>query len=297
MIPSYVHGASATPLKYQTIGSAFDDAAQRFPQRDALIVSHQGVRWTYAELAMRVARLAAGMVALGLEPGDRVGIWAPNCSEWMLTQWAAAKAGLILVNINPAYRLAELEFCLKQVGCRALVTADRVKHSDYLGMLLDEHGRHAVERRAELELPDFASYDLSSLRTGIMAGSPCPEAVMRRVMREMHLPDITICYGMTETSPVSFQSAIDDALERRVSTVGRIHPHMQAKVVDRDGCCVPRGVQGELHTRGYSVMKGYWSEPDKTREVLDDSGWMHTGDLGVIDARANAKRAGAPGSE
>jgi fatty-acyl-CoA synthase len=145
---------------------------------------------------------------------------------------------------------------------------------------------------AELELPDFASYDLSSLRTGIMAGSPCPEAVMRRVMREMHLPDITICYGMTETSPVSFQSAIDDALERRVSTVGRIHPHMQAKVVDRDGCCIPRGIQGELHTRGYSVMKGYWNEPDKTREVLDDSGWMHTGDLGVIDAEGYCRITG-----
>jgi fatty-acyl-CoA synthase len=435
---SYVHGASAVPLKYQTIGSAFDEIVRRFAAREALIVTHQQVRWTYAELSVRVVRLAAGMLALGLQPGDRIGIWAPNCSEWTLTQLASAKAGLILVNINPAYRLSELEYCLKKVGCRALVTADRLKNSDYLGMLrtlipeldtcppgvlknerlpdlrwiirlgselthgclnfeellqrgeeshhrrlatlgvdiqpdddaniqftsgttgqpkgatlshnnilnngyfvgramhLTEHDRvcipvplyhcfgmvmgnlatithgaamiypaesfdarhtlDAVARErasalygvptmfiAELETPDFRSYDLSSLRTGIMAGSPCPVEVMKRVIHEMHMKEVTICYGMTETSPVSFQSATDDPVERRVSTVGRVHPHVQAKVVDADGRCVPRGVQGELHTRGYSVMRGYWGEPEKTREVLDDAGWMHTGDLGVID--------------
>jgi fatty-acyl-CoA synthase len=437
---SFVEGAGDVPLKYETIGRAFDETAQRFARRDALIVPQQQVRWSYAELQNRVELLAAGLLSLGLNPGDRIGIWAPNCAEWAVTQFASAKAGLILVNINPAYRLSELEFCLRKVGCRALVTAERLKHSDYLAMLRDlapeldrcaanelrsaklpelkliirlgrartpgclnfdevmqlgtaadrlrleqigmdvqpddainiqftsgttglqkgatlshynilnngyfvgerirlterdricipvplyhcfgmvmgnlaaiAHGAAMIypaesfdpaktletvdsERAtalygvptmfiAELETPDFNRHDLSSLRTGIMAGSPCPVEVMKRVISQMNLTEITICYGMTETSPVSFQSSTDDSFERRVSTVGRVHPHVQVKIVDAQGRCVPRGVQGELHTRGYCVMKGYWQDPEKTREVLDEAGWMHTGDLGVIDAQ------------
>jgi fatty-acyl-CoA synthase len=437
---SFVEGTSDVPLKHETIGSAFDETAQRFARCEALIVPAQQVRWSYAELRQRVDALAAGLLSLGLSPGDRIGIWAPNCAEWTVTQFASAKAGLILVNINPAYRLSELEFCLKKVGCRALITAERLKSSDYLAMLhvlapeldscapnglvsarlpqlkliirlghvhtagclnFDEVLRHgtdsdrtrldrigsdlqpdeainiqftsgttglpkgatlshynilnngyfvgrglglterdricipvplyhcfgmvlgnlaavthgaamiypaesfdpaktleAVDREratalygvptmfvAELETPEFARYDLSSLRTGIMAGSPCPVEVMKRVISKMNLAEITNCYGMTETSPVSFQTALDDSFERRVSTVGRVHPHVQVKVVDSQGRCVPRGVQGEIHTRGYSVMKGYWEDAEKTRDVLDDAGWMHTGDLGVIDAQ------------
>ncbi len=435
---SCVEGTCTVPLRYETIGSAFDQTAHRFAQRDALIVPGQQVRWSYAQLKHRVDLLAAGLLSLGLNPGDRIGIWAPNRAEWTVAQFATAKAGLILVNINPAYRLSELEFCLKKVGCRALITAERLKNSDYLEMLrvlapeldscapnelvsarlpqlelvirlgsastagclnFDEvlqlgmnsdlarldrigldlqpddainiqftsgttglpkgatlshynvlnngyfvgrglglterdricipvplyhcfgmvlgnlaaisHGAamiypaesfdpaktlEAVDREratalygvptmfiAELETPEFSRYDLSSLRTGIMAGSPCPVEVMKRVIGNMHLTQITNCYGMTETSPVSFQTAMDDSFERRVSTVGRVHPHVQVKVVDSQGRCVPRGVQGEIHTRGYSVMKGYWADPEKTREVLDDAGWLHTGDLGVID--------------
>ena len=435
---SFVQGSGADPLKYETIGKAFDETAQRFASRDALIVPLQQVRWSYADLKHRVDSMAAGLLSLGLSSGDRLGIWAPNCAEWAVTQFACAKIGLILVNINPAYRLSELEFCLKKVGCRALVTAERLKNSDYLAMLrtlapeldrnadqlnsarlphlktvirlgrtrtagflnfediqqrgspsdrarVDEialhlqpddainiqftsgttglpkgatlshynilnngyfvgrgiglterdricipvplyhcfgmvmgnlaaiaHGAAMIypaesfdaaktletvdqERAtaiygvptmfiAELETPDFGRYDLSSLRTGIMAGSPCPVEVMKRVIGQMNLTEITNCYGMTETSPVSFQTATNDPFDRRVSTVGRVHPHVQVKIVDAEGRCVPRGVQGEIHTRGYSVMKGYWEDPDRTREVLDEAGWMHTGDLGVIDA-------------
>jgi fatty-acyl-CoA synthase len=435
---SFVEGAGDVPLKYETVGRAFDETAQRFALRDALIVPAQQVRWSYADLKHRVESFAAGLLSLNLNPGDRVGIWAPNCAEWTVAQFACAKAGLILVNINPAYRLSELEFCLNKVGCRALICAERLKNSDYLAMLrslapeldgcspngltssrlpqlrliirlgraqtagclnFDEvmhlangserarleqialdlqpddainiqftsgttglpkgatlshynilnngyfvgrgiglterdricipvplyhcfgmvmgnlaaiaHGAamiypaesfdpvktlEAIDREratalygvptmfiAEMETPGFASYDLSSLRTGIMAGSPCPVEVMKRAIGKMNLTEITICYGMTETSPVSFQSATNDSFERRVSTVGRVHPHIQVKVVDSHGRCVPRGVQGEIHTRGYSVMKGYWQDMEKTREVLDDAGWMHTGDLGVID--------------
>jgi fatty-acyl-CoA synthase len=435
---SFVQGAGDVPLKYETIGRAFDETAQRFARRDALIVPGQQVRWSYAELKHRVDLLAAGLLSLDLNPGDRIGIWAPNCAEWAVAQFASAKAGLILVNINPAYRLSELEFCLKKVGCRALITAERLKNSDYLEMLrslapeldvcapnklvsarlpqleliirlgrtptagclnfddvlqlggesdrarLDQigvklqpddainiqftsgttglpkgatlshynilnngyfvgrgiglterdricipvplyhcfgmvmgnlaaiaHGAamiypaesfdpaktlESVDREratalygvptmfiAEMETHEFERYDLSSLRTGIMAGSPCPVEIMKRVIGKMNLTEITNCYGMTETSPVSFQSAIDDSFERRVSTVGRVHPHVQVKVVDSQGRCVPRGVQGEIHTRGYSVMKGYWGDAEKTSEILDDAGWMHTGDLGVID--------------
>ena len=444
---SFVAGSGGVPLKYETIGRAFDDTAQRFSLRDALIVPLQQVRWSYAELKHRVDLLAAGLLSLGLKPGDRIGIWAPNCAEWAVTQFASAKAGLILVNINPAYRLSELEFCLKKVGCRALIAAERLKNSDYLSMLralapeLDScavnnltsarlpqlkvvirlgrtrtagclnfedvmqrgtasdrerlaqiavelqpddainiqftsgttgspkgatlshynilnngyfvgrgielterdricipvplyhcfgmvmgnlaaiaHGAamiypaesfdpartlEAVDREratalfgvptmfiAELETPEFARYDLSSLRTGIMAGSPCPVEVMKRVISQMNLTEITNCYGMTETSPVSFQTHTHDSFERRVSTVGRVHPHVQVKIVDVHGRCVPRGVQGELHTRGYSVMKGYWEDPEKTGEVLDAAGWMHTGDLGVIDDEGYANITG-----
>jgi fatty-acyl-CoA synthase len=444
---SFVAGSGTVPLKYETIGRAFDVTARQFARRDALIVPAQQVRWSYAELKQRVDAFASGLLSLGLSPGERVGIWAPNCAEWTVTQFACAKIGLVLVNINPAYRLSELEFCLKKVGCRALVTAERLKSSDYIAMLrklapeLDRcagHGLNSarlphlkvvirlgrthtpgclnfedvmqratpsenaradqiagelqpddpiniqftsgttglpkgatlshynilnngyfvgrgiglterdricipvplyhcfgmvmgnlaaiahgaamiypaesfdakltlecVDREratalygvptmfiAELETPDFARYDLTSLRTGIMAGSPCPVEVMKRVVSQMNLTEITNCYGMTETSPVSFQTAIDDSFERRVSTVGRVHPHVQVKIVDVEGRCVPRGVQGEIHTRGYSVMKGYWDDLDRTREVLDEAGWMHTGDLGVIDAEGYANVTG-----
>ncbi|MDE0153995.1 MAG: AMP-binding protein [Gammaproteobacteria bacterium] len=436
---SFVSGAGEKPLIYQTIGNALVEAAQRFPQREALVVRHQEIRWTYAELLQRADDLASGLIALGFQPGDRVGIWAPNCAEWVLTQFATARAGLILVNINPAYRTHELEYALNKVACKGLVTASRFKSSDYLAMLaqlapelntagpgllssgrlphlrtvirlgdedtsgcynfgavstmggtaerqrLDElstllqpddainiqftsgttgspkgatlthfnilnngyfvgqamkfteadrlcipvpfyhcfgmvmgnlncaiHGAAMVipndgfdpaltlaavsEEKctalygvptmfiAELDLPDFREYDLSSLRTGIMAGSSCPIEVMKRVVAEMNMSEITIAYGMTETSPVSFQSSTDDPLERRVSTVGRIHPHVQVKIIDPEGRTVSVGETGELCTRGYNVMSGYWDDPDRTREAIDAAGWMHTGDLATIDA-------------
>ncbi|MGD9507534.1 MAG: AMP-binding protein [Geminicoccaceae bacterium] len=426
---SYVHGASDVPLLGETVGAHFARSAARWPDRPALIVREQNVRWSYAELDARVDEFAAGLLALGLEPGDRVGIWSPNNAEWVVTQFATAKAGLILVNINPAYRTHELDFALNKVGCRALVTATSFKTSDYLAMLrelgwgagtrlpllehviqiggsspgtipfpeiaalatgaqrarlaglagtlqFDEpiniqftsgttgapkgatlthhnilnngyfigeaqklgpddkvcipvplyhcfgmvlgnlacitHGSAMVypgggfdplavlqtvhEERctalygvptmfiAELGHAEFKSFDLGSLRTGIMAGSPCPIEVMRRVVAEMHMSEVTICYGMTETSPVSFQSSTDEPLERRVSTVGRIHPHVEVKIVDADGRIVPRGTAGELCTRGYPVMRGYWDDPARTAEVIDPARWMHTGDLAVIDA-------------
>jgi fatty-acyl-CoA synthase len=438
MTRSFVQGLDSLPLRYETLGQALETAAQVWGPCSALIVRHQNIRWTYAELNGRVDRLAAGLIALGLAPGDRIGIWAPNCAEWTLTQFASAKAGLILVNINPAYRTSELEFALNKVQCKALVLVDRFKTSEFLavlrglapelercapGALLSErlphlqwiirlgearsdgclnfdtvmqsgrtedyerlarlagelqpdqavniqftsgttglpkgatlshfnllnnglfvgralklgsgdrmcipvplyhcfgmvmgnlacvtHGAAMVypaewfdpertldaiqEERctvlygvptmfiAELEHPQFGRFDLSSLRTGIMAGAPCPIEVMKRVVGRMHMSQVTIAYGMTETSPVSFQSATDDPLERRVCTVGRIHPHLMVKIVDAEGRVVPRGVQGELLTRGYSVMKGYWDDPERTREVIDESGWMHTGDLATLD--------------
>jgi fatty-acyl-CoA synthase len=444
---SYVHGASHVPLFGATIGEAFDDTVRRWPDRDALIIRHQAIRWTWAAFRERVDALAAGLIGLGLAHGDRVGIWSPNCAEWVLAQFATAKAGLVLVNINPSYRVVELKHALVKSGCRALITAVRFKTSDYLGMLLhlaptleqsapgdlhswalpdlrlvitigrdrlpgtlafdevldtgrgtdpallagrqaslqfDEainiqftsgttgapkgatlthhnilnngyfigeamrlteadrmcipvplyhcfgmvlsvlacvtHGSTMVfpgdafdplavmqavhdERCtalngvptmfiAELQHPKFASFDFSSLRTGIMAGSPCPIEIMKRVVAEMHMHQVTICYGMTETSPVSFQSDCEDPLERRVSTVGRIHPHVEVKIVDDRGRIVPRGVTGELCTRGYSVMLGYWGEPEKTAEVVDDAGWMHTGDLATIDEEGYCKVVG-----
>jgi fatty-acyl-CoA synthase len=425
---SYVHGASSQPLIGKTIGGLFDETCAAHPDRLALIVRHQGVRWTYAELKVRVDAFAAGLLALGLNPGDRIGVWAPNCAEWTITQFATAKAGLILVNINPAYRLSEAEYALNKVGCRALVTAVRHKTSEYLAMVRElrdagrlplletvitigddphrgclsfPHVSHTADRadRARLDEigptlqfddpiniqftsgttgfpkgatlshhnilnngffvaeairlkagdklcipvplyhcfgmvmgnlgcvthaaamvypaeafdplavletvaaeqcqalygvptmfiamlghPDFAAFDLSSLRTGIMAGSPCPIEVMRQVIDRMHMPEVTIAYGMTETSPVSFQSGCDDSLEVRVSTVGRVQPHLEVKIVDEAGRIVPRGQPGELCTRGYSVMLGYWDDPERTAEALDAAGWMHTGDLATLDA-------------
>jgi fatty-acyl-CoA synthase len=435
---SYVCGVSDAPLLGETIGQSLDKAVRRWGDREALVSPSHGVRWTWKEFADRVEALAAGFLALGLERGARIGVWSLNRPEWTLTQFAAAKAGLIFVTINPAYRLSELEFALAKVGCAAVVTATAFKTSNYMEMLntllpelaesvpghlraaklpqlraviqiggpacpgtiafedvthmggarerealaalatslqfddavniqftsgttgspkgvtlthhnilnngyfvgramrLSETDRicipvplyhcfgmvmgnltavtsgatmvypgegfdplvtlQTIEREkcttlygvptmfiAQLDHPDFAKFNLTSLRTGIMAGAPCPIEVMRRVNELMNMRDVTIAYGMTETSPVSFQSATDDPLERRVSTVGRIHPHVEVKVVDLEGRVVPRGERGELCTRGYSVMLGYWNEPEKTADVLDANGWMHTGDLGVID--------------
>jgi fatty-acyl-CoA synthase len=437
-LPSYVHGASNVPLIGETIGVHFDRIVARFPEREALVVRHQNIHWSWRELQRQVDAFAAGLIALGLKPGERVGIWSPNNAEWTVTQFATAKAGLILVNINPAYRLAELEYALNKAGCVALITASRFKSSDYIQMLRDlapelataspgnlhaaklpelrlvitigdevekgmipfadvaglggeteqrrlaalsdtlqfdepiniqftsgttgfpkgatlthhnilnngfflgegmgfterdkicipvplyhcfgmvignlgclTHGSAMVypgegfdplatleviaEERctavygvptmfiAELDHPEFKRFDLQSLRTGMMAGSPCPTEVMRRCVDEMHLSEITIGYGMTETSPASFQTGSDDPLKKRVSTVGRIHPHVEAKVVDAEGRIVPRGTPGELWTRGYLVMLGYWSDPERTAESIDRAGWMKTGDLATID--------------
>jgi len=435
---SYAHGVSDRPLIGETVGALFDRIVAQHRERPALIVRHQGIRWTYGELAREVDALAAGLLALGLEPGDRVGIWSPNCSEWVLTQFATAKAGLILVNINPAYRRAELDYALNKVACKALILAPALKTSDYIAILNDlapevrrcelgaldaaalphlrtvirlgtdktpgmlnfgdvaarggnsERGRlaelagslqfddpiniqftsgttgfpkgatlthhnivnngffigeamrltpedrlcipvplyhcfgmvlgnlacvthgaaivypaeafdpvatleavaaerctglHGVPTMfiAELDHPRFAEFDLRSLRTGIMAGSPCPIEVMKRVVDRMHMREVTIAYGMTETSPVSTQSSTDDPLEKRVSTVGRVQPHIEVKLVDSDGRIVPRGTPGELCTRGYSVMRGYWGDEEKTRDAIDPARWMHTGDLATMD--------------
>ena len=434
---SYVHGNSGPPLIVKTIGALLDEVSVSDGSREALVVAHQKIRWTYTELKSRADAFASGLLALGLEPGDRVGIWAPNCAEWTIAQFATAKAGLILVNINPAYRLSELEHVLRTVGCRALITAARFKTSDYIAMireLVPELGNESGELKssrlpelrhvisigggsyagclafdrvldrgkqlgsqrlnsvaatiqmddavniqftsgttglpkgatlshhnlinnaffvgeatgiepgsrvcipvplyhcfgmvmgnlgcvthaatmvyptesfdplktletveaercdvlygvptmfiAQLNHPEFLRFDLRSLRRGIMAGAPCPIEVMKEVASTMHMREITIAYGMTETSPVSFQSSRDDPLELRVSTVGRIQPHLEVKIVDRHGRVVPRGEAGELCTRGYSVMLGYWNDEARTREAVDSAGWMHTGDLATID--------------
>jgi len=415
---SYTSAISDTPLLGDTIGENLDAAVRRFPDSPALIDVPAGRRWSYAELAADVDALALGLLAAGVTVGDRVGIWAPNCAEWVLTQYATAKIGAILVNINPAYRTSELEFVLNQSGARLLVAAQRLKTSDYAAMIAEvrprcaaleqvvllgtgewdallETGRRAdrgalgaielsaddpiniqytsgttgfpkgatlshhnilnngyfvgelchythedkicipvpfyhcfgmvmgnlaatshgaamvipapafdpvatleavqAERCtslygvptmfiAELAVPDFGRFDLSSLRTGIMAGSPCPVEVMKQVIDRMGMSEVSICYGMTETSPVSTQTRVDDSIERRVATVGRVGPHIEVKVIDpATGRAVPRGTPGELCTRGYSVMLGYWRQPDKTAEVIDAARWMHTGDLAVMD--------------
>ena len=420
---SYSHGASARPLLGETIGENLGRVAAAHPDAEALVDVPTGRRWTYAAFDADTDTLARGLIAAGLQAGERVGIWAPNCAEWVLLQYATAKAGIILVNINPAYRSHELGYALRQSGVRVLVSAESFKSSDYRGMVeevrpdlpdledviylgtpawdaltagspapaagladplaereaslafddpiniqytsgttgfpkgatLSHHNilnngffigegcRYTEQDRvcipvpfyhcfgmvlgnlactthaacivipapgfdpaqslqavqaerctslygvptmfiAELALPDFASYDLSTLRTGIMAGSPCPVEVMKRVISEMHMTEVTICYGMTETSPVSTQTTADDETERRVSTVGRVHPHVEVKVIDPEtGRVLPRGTPGELCTRGYSVMLGYWDEPVKTAEAIDAARWMHTGDLAVID--------------
>ena len=416
---SYSSGESATPLLGDTIGGNFDATVRAFGDRAALVDRPTGQRWTYTELAADVDALALGLLEMGITKGDRVGIWAPNCAEWTLAQYATAKIGAILVNINPAYRARELEFVLNQSGSTLLIAAVKLKTSDYAGMIAEvrphcpelktvvllgsapwqallETGRRldrgaldaieldtddpiniqytsgttgfpkgatlshhnilnngffvgelcnytqddricipvpfyhcfgmvmgnlaatshgacmvipaptfnpvatlqAVQAErctslygvptmfiAELSTPDFADYDLSSLRTGIMAGSPCPVEVMKQVIERMSMTEVSICYGMTETSPVSTQTRADDSLDRRVSTVGRAGPHLEVKVIDPEtGRTVPRGTPGELCTRGYSVMLGYWEQPDKTAEAVDAAHWMHTGDLAVMDA-------------
>jgi fatty-acyl-CoA synthase len=436
--PSLVTGATTPPLLEQTIGQALDQAAARWGEREAVVSAHQGLRWTYAELKARADAFASGLLALGMTPGDRIGIWSPNKAEWTLTQFAAAKAGLILVTINPAYRLSEVEYTINKVGVRVLVAAEAFKTSAYAEMIETlapelascrpgalaaprlptltavvkiggaprpgwfefediaslatdasraELARVETERRAdepiniqftsgttglpkgatlshrnilnngffsgeaigltsadrlcipvplyhcfgmvmgnlgsvthgaamvypadafdpgavlacveaerctvlygvptmfigELGHPDFERFDLTSLRTGAMGGSPCPVEVMRQVIDKMHMRGVTIAYGMTETSPVSFQTGVDDPLERRVSTVGKVQPHLECKVVDLEGNTTARGIPGELCTRGYSVMLGYWDDPEKTAEAVDAEGWMHTGDLAVID--------------
>lgn len=438
MTASYVSGCSDHPLLYQTIGAAFTDIAQRHGDREAIFVRDQDVRLTYTALAAKVYAFASGLLAMGLEPGDRVGIWSPNNLEWVVTQLATAKAGLILVNINPAYRIAELDYCLNKVGCRALIFARQFKASDYCAMIaelapeaaqaspgalraarlpelewlitigegqmagalpfdavaafvtpdsdaaldalanrlqpedpiniqftsgttgspkgatLSHHnilnngfysgrrmllseqdrlcipvplyhcfgmvlgvlacithgacmvfpgeafdaavvletvaderctGLHGVPTMfiAELDHPAFATFDLSSLRTGIMAGAPCPVDVMERVIVQMHMRDITIGYGMTEVSPLSFQTMPGDSLERRVETVGQVHDFVEAKIVDGRGRVVPRGMQGEILFRGYSLMNGYWEDADRTAEAIDARGWIHSGDLATMD--------------
>ena len=441
---SHAHGPTEPPLIEQTLGDFFNAMVERVPEREALVVVHQGRRFTYRQLQTESRRLASALLRLGLKPGDRIGIWSHNNAEWVLMQLATAMAGLVLVNINPAYRTAEVEYALNKVDCKALVTMPRFKTSDYLGMMRElapewahakageplesqtlPHLKHAIwidvegegadepgfmrfsdliktgdpqdERLAqvatllhntdpiniqftsgttgfpkgatlthrnilnngffigeamkltekdrlcipvplyhcfgmvlgnlavlthggcivypndafdaltvlqtvaqekctglhgvptmfiaELDHPDFAKFDLSTLRTGIMAGSPCPIEVMKRVQRDMHMAEVTIAYGMTETSPVSCQSATDTPLEKRVSTVGLVQPHLQVKIIDPDtGEVVPPGTTGELCTKGYSVMQGYWGDDARTREAIDAEGFMHTGDLATMDA-------------
>jgi len=422
---SYTHGASAVPLISETIGDLLDRVAREFPDRDAVVSVHQQMRLTYAEFARACDEAARGLIAIGVQHGERVGIWSTNNVEWTIAQFATAKIGAILVNVNPAYRTSELEYVLRQSGVSVLLTQTQYKASDYIGMVEEVRGRlpdlrtvvafgemrrggdlryedlewlsarvsvDELARRqaltqfdeainiqytsgttgfpkgatlshhnilnngffvgegcrytsadrvcipvpfyhcfgmvlgnlacithgaaivipaptfdpqatlaavvserctslygvptmfiAELALPEFSSYDLSTLRTGIMAGATCPVEVMKRVRAEMHMNEVTICYGMTETSPVSFQTAVDDPVEKRVATVGRVHPHVEVKIVDEHGRIVPRGVPGELCTRGYLVMLGYWNDPQNTAASIDPARYMHTGDVAVMD--------------
>jgi fatty-acyl-CoA synthase len=432
---SYFKSSGDKPLLRETIGACFDRIADRFGDRDGLIVRHQSVRWSYAQYRVEVDRFAAGLLALGIGKGMRVGMWAPNCYEWCLTQFATAKIGAILVCINPAYRTYELEFALNKSGCVALVTAQQYLSSNYAGMLRElldaaklpqlkhiiatgeappagmlrfadvcamgdggtaqlqviartlspddainiqftsgttgqpkgatlshhnilnngrivadgmrfserdllcipvplyhcfgmvmgnlacvSHGAAAVfpndgfdpvktleavqaERCtalhgvptmfiAELEHPRFADFDLSSLRTGIMAGAPCPVEVMKRVKAQMHMTEVLIAYGQTETSPVNHQTTADDPLDKQVETVGRPGPHLEIKLVGEDGAVVPIGAPGEICCRGYSVMQGYWDEPGRTAETIDADGWLHSGDLGTMDAEGYTRIVG-----
>ncbi|HDS1817718.1 TPA: AMP-binding protein [Pseudomonas putida] len=445
--PSYTQGNTIKALLSQCIGDAFDTTVARFPDREALVVRHQALRYTWRQLAEAVDQHARALMALGVQAGDRLGIWAPNCAEWCITQFASAKVGAILVNINPAYRTSELDYALGQSGCRWVICADAFKTSDYHAMLLSlvpglangtpgalacerfpelrgvvslavapppgflawhalqaradavsgealaarqvqlhcddainiqytsgttgfpkgatlshsnilnngymvgeslgltEHDRLVVpvplyhcfgmvmanlgcmthgstliypndafdplatlravaEEKAtalygvptmfiaELDHPQRGDFDLSSLRTGIMAGATCPIEVMRRVIDELHMAEVQIAYGMTETSPVSLQTGADDDLERRVTSVGRTQPRLEHKVIDADGATVPRGEIGELCTRGYSVMLGYWNNPKATADSIDADGWMQTGDLAVMDEQGYVRIVG-----
>jgi fatty-acyl-CoA synthase len=417
---SYSSGTGTVPLIGQTIGENLQATVAAFPDNDAIVVCHQNVRLTYAAFGARVDEVARSLIALGLEKGDRLGIWSPNHLEWALVQYATAKVGVILVNLNPAYRTHEVQYALQQSGCRMIVAATEFKTSNYVDMVAEvrpslpalEHvvfigtgdwddlltragdvstdelqGRaaqlsfddpiniqytsgttgfpkgatlshhnilnngffvgegcgftdqdrvcvpvpfyhcfgmvmgnlgstthgativvpapafdadatlRAIEAErcttlygvptmfiAELGHPDFKRFDLSSLRTGIMAGSPCPVEVMKQCINEMHMREVTICYGMTETSPVSTQTALDDAIDKRVGSVGRVHPHVEVKIVDpATGLTVDRNTSGEFCTRGYSVMLGYWDEAEKTAQAIDGARWMHTGDLATMD--------------
>ena len=435
---SYLCGEATSPLLYQTIGNRFDETVDAYPDKPALISRHQQINWTYREYQRQVNRLATGLIHLGIQPGDRVGIWGPNSYEWCVTQMATAKIGAVMVCINPAYRTHELEYALNKVECRAIISAERFKTSQYLNMLLElapeisrsepghlssqrlphlemvirmgeqhspgmfnfedvcdmgtgtdyeqleqlkselqpddpiniqftsgttgnpkgatlthcnilnngnqvGHGQHlsshdricipvplyhcfgmvmgnlaavthgatavfpndafdpesvlkTVEEErctalygvptmfvAILEHPEFDKYDLSSLRTGIMAGALCPVEIMKRAIKDMHMAEVIICYGQTETSPVNHMTAIDAPFEKRVTTVGRCGPHQEIKIIDEQGRVVPRGEKGELCCRGYSVMRGYWNDPERTRETIDSAGWLHSGDLAVMD--------------
>jgi fatty-acyl-CoA synthase len=435
---SYSCGASSEPIIYETIGNFFDGIVEQYPDAEALVACHQDIRWTYAEFRERIDALAAGLLKLGIEPGERVGVWGPNSSEWTLTQMATAKIGAILVNINPAYRLYELEYAMNKSGCRAIVSAEQFKSSKYLEMLYalapelndcepgklkseklpdleivirmgdakspgmfnfadvcaaggDEerarleqlqselrpddpiniqftsgttgnpkgatlthcnilnngyltgagmrlspedrlcmpvplyhcfgmvlgnlacfaHGAtvvypsevfdplstlQAVESErctalhgvptmfvTELALPDFEKFDLSTLRTGVMAGAPCPVDVMKRVISDMNMKHILIGYGQTEVSPINHLTLPDDPIEKRVETVGRAVPWIEIKLVDDEGRVVPIGEKGEVCTRGYSVMLGYWNDEEQTRDTIDDARWLHSGDLGIMD--------------
>jgi len=412
-------GETSQALIEQTIGDNFEETVGRFGDREALVEVATGRRWTYAELNRDVDALARGLIGAGIQKGDRVGIWAPNCAEWTLTQYATAKVGAILVNVNPAYRTHELAYALNHSGLRMLVSATEFKTSDYRAMVAEVRdeapaleqvvflgtsdwddllaqgtglsGDAVADRMATLDnhdpiniqytsgttgypkgatlshrnilnngffvtetinfthedrlaipvpfyhcfgmvmgnlgstthgacmvipapgfdpvvtlkavqderctgvygvptmfiamqnVPDFGSYELSSLRTGIMAGSPCPVEVMKRCVNDMHMAEVSIAYGMTETSPVSTQTRVDDDLDRRTSTIGRVHPHVEVKIVDPISAeTLPRGEPGEFCTRGYSVMLGYWDEPEKTAEAIDADGWMHSGDLATM---------------
>lgn len=435
---SYMCGDSSEPLIYETIGNYFDSIAEKFPDNDALIMRHQNVRWTYKQYQEQINKLATGLLNLGIKRGDRVAIWGPNSYEWCLTQYATAKIGAVMVCVNPAYRVTELERALNAVECRVVITAEKFKNSEYLAMLqelapeLSASNPHqlnlqtlphldmiirmgegatagmlnfdkvcmlggvedvnrlqalkadlqpddainiqftsgttgspkaatlthcnllnngylttramrftdadrlcipvplyhcfgmvsasltcicsgaaaifpsavfeplatlqAIEEERctalngvptmfirELDHPDFKQFDLSSLRTGIMAGAPCPEEVMKRVMSDMHMDHILIAYGQTELSTINHITQPDDPIEKRIETVGRVVPRVEVKIIDTAGRVVPVGEKGELCARGYSVMQGYWNDAEKTREIIDTAQWLHSGDIGIMD--------------